>query len=112
MMQPEPEHAGLQPKASTQKAQSPGATGQSAEKKPDTQIVGPTEKIGKSNLIGAAEFRDLRDRFAKRRYDLQRVYRADDGRVSFHIMRRSKTCVLTHPHDVRAFLAVVEGAAL
>lgn len=100
--------------SAAQKAQSPGATGpHAAQTKPTNGAI-----IRFSGLSGnptghefePGEFRHLRARFAKRGYSLQRVYRAGDGRASFHIMRSSKTNVLSHPHDVRAFLAQVEGA--
>jgi hypothetical protein len=76
----------------------------------------PTADTSKHNEIldlqamARKEFETLRARFARRGYSLQRFYRAVDGRVTFHIMRSSKTCVLSHPHDVRAFLAQVEEA--
>lgn len=97
-----------------QKSESPAATGLHAD-----QTTTNTGRIIRfSGLSGnptghefePGEFRHLRARFAKRGYSLQRVYRAGDGRASFHIMRSSKTCVLSHPHDVRAFLVQVEGA--
>lgn len=55
------------------------------------------------------EFDTLRARFACRRYVLQRVYRADDGRVTYHVSRNTQTRVFSHPHDLAGFLAVVEG---
>jgi hypothetical protein len=76
----------------------------------------PTADTSKRNVIlepqpmARKEFETLRARFARKGYGLQRVYRACDGRVTFHIMRGSKTCVLSHPHDVRAFLTQVEEA--
>lgn len=96
------------------KSESPAATGLHAEqtKSQDAHIIGLVRSV--CNPTGhefePGEFRHLRARFAKRGYSLQRVYRAGDGRASFHIMRSSKTNVLSHPHDVRAFLAQVEGA--
>ena len=65
-------------------------------------ILGP-------HTIGRKEFDTLRARFARRRYVLQRVRRADDGRVSFHVTRNTQTRVFSHPHDLAGFLAVVEG---
>lgn len=56
------------------------------------------------------EFDNLRDRFARRRYVLQRVYRADDGRVTYHVTRNTQTRIYSHPHDLAGFLAVVEGS--
>lgn len=55
------------------------------------------------------EFDTLRARFARRGYLLQRVRRADDGRVSYHVTRNTQTRVFSHPHDLAGFLAVVEG---
>jgi hypothetical protein len=62
--------------------------------------------------IERKEFETLRARFARRGYVLQRVYRADDGRPTYHASRTSQTRVFSHPHDLGAFLAVVEGAFL
>lgn len=56
------------------------------------------------------EFETLRARYARRGYSLQLIYRAADGRANFHIMRSSKTCVLSHLHDVRAYLVQIEEA--
>jgi hypothetical protein len=55
------------------------------------------------------EFETLRARFALRRYLLQRVFRADDGRVTYHVTRNAQTRVYSAPHDLVGFLAVVEG---
>ena len=55
------------------------------------------------------EFDTLRARFARRGYVLTRVYRADDGRVTYHITRNTQTRIYSHPHDLAAFLAVAEG---
>lgn len=55
-------------------------------------------------------FDALRARFAKRGYQLHRVYRAHDGRATCHARRWAQTRVFSHPHDLSAFLAVVEGA--
>ena len=92
----------------TQKAQSPGGAGPSAETKTDNRIICAAEKTGKRNLIEAAEFRDLRGRFAARGYCLQRVHRAGDGRLTFHVMRGEATRIFSHPHDLRAYLAQIE----
>lgn len=62
--------------------------------------------------IDRKEFDTLRARFARRGYTLQRVYRAGDDRPTFHAARTTQTRVFSHPHDVGAFLAVVEGAAV
>lgn len=55
------------------------------------------------------EFDTLRARFARRGYVLQRVRRADDGRITYHVTRNTQTRVYSHPHDLAAFLAVAEG---
>lgn len=68
-----------------------------------TQILGP-------QLIDRKEFETLRARFACRGYTLQRVFRAADGHPTYHVSRNTQTRVYSHPHDVRAFLAVAEGA--
>lgn len=70
-----------------------------------TPILGPQH-------IDRKEFDTLRARFERRGYTLQRVYRAGDDRPTFHAARTAQTRVFSHPHDVGAFLAVVEGAAV
>lgn len=96
-----------------QQSESPAATGLYAEqtKTINRQILAPDESAVNStgHTFDRGEFRVLRDRFEKRGYSLQRVHRAGDGHIGYHIMHRSKTCALSHPHDVRAFLSVVEG---
>jgi hypothetical protein len=59
--------------------------------------------------LNRKEFDTLRARFARRGYRLQRVFRAGDGRPTYHASRTTQTRVFSHPHDVGAFLAVVEG---
>jgi hypothetical protein len=61
------------------------------------------------HTIDRKTFEVLRARFARRRYVLQRVFRADDGRVTYHVARNTQTRIFSHPHDVAGFLAVVEG---
>lgn len=87
-----------------QKSESPAATGLHAEqtKSERTAILGPQH-------IDRKEFDTLRARFARRGYALQRVYRADDGRPTYHASRTAQTRVFSHPHDLAGFLAVVEG---
>ncbi|MCU0925271.1 MAG: hypothetical protein MUF44_04285 [Hydrogenophaga sp.] len=51
----------------------------------------------------------MRARFARRGYVLQRVYRADDGRVTYHVTRNTQTRIYSHLHDLAGFLAMVEG---
>lgn len=70
-----------------------------------TQILGP-------HHLERKEFDTLRDRFARRGYTLQRVYRAGDSRPTYHATRTAQTHVFGHPHEVGSFLAVVEGAAV
>ncbi len=67
-----------------------------------TAILGPQAMCRK-------EFDTLRARFARRGYVLTRVYRADDGRVTYHNTRNTQTRIYSHPHDVGGFLAVAEG---
>lgn len=59
--------------------------------------------------IGRKEFETLRARFARRGFTLSRVFRADDGRPTYHVGRSMQTRVFSHPHDLGAYLAVVEG---
>lgn len=73
-----------------------------AQESKRTAILGP-------HTIDRKEFDTLLARFARRGYVLQRVRRADDGRVSFHVARNTQTRVFSHPHDLAGFLAVVEG---
>lgn len=73
-----------------------------AQESKRTAILGPQAMCRK-------EFDTLRARFARRGYVLTRVYRADDGRVTYHITRNTQTRIYSHPHDLAAFLAVAEG---
>jgi hypothetical protein len=50
--------------SATQKAQSPAATGQSANQKTDHAIVAPAEKTGKPSLTRDPRFEHLQQRFA------------------------------------------------
>ena len=76
----------------------------------------PTAQDSKRPLIVEApplarnDFDDLRGRFARRGWWLQRVRRADDGRTTYHLTRNTQTRVFGHPHDLAGFLAVVEGS--
>lgn len=65
-------------------------------------ILGP-------HTMDRKEFDTMRVRFARRGYVLQRVFRADDGRVSYHVTHNTQTRVYSHPHDLAGFLSVVEG---
>ena len=73
-----------------------------AQESKHTAILGP-------HTMDRKEFDTLRARFARRRYVLQRVRRADDGRVTYHVTRNTQNRVFSHPHDLAGFLAVVEG---
>lgn len=73
-----------------------------AQESKRTAILGP-------HTMDRKDFDTLRARFARRGYVLQRVRRADDGRVSYHVNRNTQTRVYSHPHDLAGFLAVVEG---
>jgi hypothetical protein len=75
------------------------ATAQESKRK---AILGP-------HTMDRKEFDTLRARFARRRYVLQRVHRADNSRVTYHVTRNTQTRVFSHPHDLGSFLAVVEG---
>jgi hypothetical protein len=76
-----------------------------AQESKRTQILGPQH-------LDRKEFDTLRTRFAHRGYTLQRVYRAGDGHPTYHASRTAQTHIFSHPHDVGAFLAVVEGSAV
>lgn len=77
-------------------------TPQAAQDSKRTDILG-------RQAIERKEFETLRARFARCGYALQRVFRADDGRVTFHVVRDVQTRVFDHLHALRAFLAVLEG---
>ena len=66
--------------------------------------------ILKPLAIDRKEFDTLVARFALRGYALSRVYRADDGRPTYHATRFARTRVFSHPFDLAGFLAVVEGS--
>lgn len=68
--------------------------------------------ILKPQAIERKEFNTLVARFALRGYALHRVYRADDGRPTYHATRFARTRVFSHPFDLAGFLAVVEGSPL
>lgn len=70
-----------------------------------TPILGPQR-------LDRNEFETLCERFGRRGYTLQRVFRADDGRVTYHVSRTVGTRIFSHPHDLGAFLAVAEAAAV
>ena len=73
-----------------------------AQESKRTAILGP-------HTMDRKEFDTLRARFARRGYVLQRVRRADDGRVTYQVTRNTQTRVFSHPHDLAGFLAMVEG---
>ena len=62
-----------------------------------------------SHTMDRKGFDTLRARFAHRGYVLQRLHRADAGRVTYHVTRNTQTRVYSQPHDLAGFLAVVEG---
>lgn len=76
-----------------------------AQESKRTAILGP-------HTMDRKEFETLRARFARRGYVLQRVFRAEDGRVTYHVTRNTHTRVYSHPHDLAGLLAVVEGLPL
>jgi hypothetical protein len=76
-----------------------------AQESKRTQILEPQH-------LDRKELDTLRDRFARRGYTLQRVYRAGDGYPTYHASRTAQTHIFSHSHDVGAFLAVVEGSAV
>jgi hypothetical protein len=87
------------------KSESPAATGLHAEQTKPTRPA-----IVDAPPLARNEFDDLRGRFARRGWWLQRVRRADDGRTTYHLTRNTQTRVFGHPHDLAGFLAVVEGS--
>ena len=54
----------------------------------------------------------MRARFAGRGYVLQRVFLVGAGHPCYHVTRNTRTRILTHPGDVGALLAEVEGKAV
>lgn len=95
------------------KSEKPGATGFFADQtKTDNAAIlnAPGSAVNATgHAFDLVEFRQLRSRFARRGYRLQRVYRAGDGRPTYQASRGFGTRVLSHPHDVLALLSVVEG---
>lgn len=88
--------------AAPQKAQSPGATGQSADETKDTAIFALAEPADKS-------FATLQAQFAMRGHSLTRSHRADDGRITYTVSRWGQSRAFSHWHDVRAFLVQIGG---
>jgi hypothetical protein len=76
-----------------------------AQESKRTAILGP-------QTMDRKELDTLSARFALRGYVLQRVRRADDERVAYHVNRNTQTRVFSHPHDLAGFLAVVEGSTV
>ena len=62
-----------------------------------------------SQTIERKAFETLRARFARRGFALHRVFRAGDGRPTYHASSEAQTRVFTHPHDLEAFLAANEA---
>lgn len=87
-----------------QKAQSPAATGLSAEQITDTATLAPAESLGKP-------YATLQAQFAMLGHSLQHTRRADDGRVTFIVSRWNQARFFTQLNDVRAFLTQIGGAA-
>ena len=85
-----------------QKAQSPGATGQSADETKDTAIFAPAEPADK-------QFATLQAQFAMLGHSLTRSHRADDGRITYTVSRWGQSRAFGHWHDVRAFLVQIGG---
>lgn len=62
-----------------------------------------------SHGMDRKEFETLRARFARRGYMLQRVFRVGISGPTYHVARDTQIRVYSHPHDLGAFLAVVES---
>jgi hypothetical protein len=86
-----------------EKAADGGSSTMAAQESKRTPILEPLTMDRKT-------FETLRARFARRRYVLRRVYRAEDGRVTYHVTRNTQTRIYSHPHDLAGFLAVVEDS--
>lgn len=76
-----------------------------AQESKRSAILGP-------QAIGRKELDTLRARFARRGYVLQRVFLVGVGHPCYHVTRNTRTRILTHPGDVGALLAEVEGKAV
>ena len=64
-----------------------------------------------SAAIDQSEFEILRERFARRGYELRRVFLAGQfgsHRVTYHVTRNCQSRIFSHPHDLAGHLAVVE----
>ena len=79
---------------------------------PATATESKRQQILNPQAINRKDFSSLQARFAIRGYALQRVFRAGDLRPSYHARRWGQTFVFGHPHDLSAFLAMVEGRPL
>ena len=84
------------------KAVTGGTNTRTAQESKRTAILEP-------QTMDRKEFDTLRARFARRGFALSRVFRSDDGRPTYHVARFTQTRVFSHPHDLGAYLAVVEG---
>lgn len=55
------------------------------------------------------EFATLQARFARRGYELRRVFLVGTKGPTYHVTRNTQTRIFSHPHDLSGHLAVVEG---
>lgn len=55
------------------------------------------------------EFATLQARFARRGYELQRVFLVGTKWPTYHVSRNTQSRIFSHPHDLAGYLAVVEG---
>lgn len=85
-----------------QKAQSPGATGQSADETKDTAIFAPAEPADKP-------FATVQAAFALRGHSLTRSRRADDARITYTVSRWGQSRAFSHWNDVCAFYVQIGG---
>ena len=72
--------------------------------KSDTATLAPADNFGKP-------YATLQAQFALLGHSLQHTRRADDGRVTYVVSRWNQARFFSHLNDVRAFLAVIGGAA-
>ena len=55
------------------------------------------------------EFATLQARFARRGYELQRVFLVGTNGPTYHVSRNTQSRIFSHPHDLAGYLAMVEG---
>lgn len=76
---------------------------------PKTALKTDQQHILDSHPWTRKDFDTLRARFARKGYVLERVFRAGDGRATYHARRSGQARIFSHPHDVIAFMAQIGG---